>query len=71
MYGVWCDILSKYGASHMHARATLSNGREPKRRAAERHVTLYNGVQKNSLSERNDDIDDGDDDYSRLVLGTV
>jgi hypothetical protein len=25
--GVWCDILSKDGASHMSARATLSNGR--------------------------------------------
>jgi hypothetical protein len=25
MYGVWCDILSKGGASHMNDRATISN----------------------------------------------
>jgi hypothetical protein len=30
MYGMQCDILSKDGASHMHARATLSNGRKVK-----------------------------------------
>jgi hypothetical protein len=27
MYDVWCDILSKDGASRMNARATLSNSR--------------------------------------------
>jgi hypothetical protein len=30
MYGVYCDILSKDGASHMNARATLLNGRTVK-----------------------------------------
>jgi hypothetical protein len=30
MYGVYCDNLSKDGASHMNARATLSNDRTVK-----------------------------------------
>jgi hypothetical protein len=30
MFSVQCDILSKDGASHMNARATLSNGRTAK-----------------------------------------
>jgi hypothetical protein len=43
MYGVYCDILSKDGASHMNARATLSNGRTVKKMAAERCVYIFLG----------------------------
>jgi hypothetical protein len=34
IYGVWCDILSKYGASQLNARATLPNCRTLKENAA-------------------------------------
>jgi hypothetical protein len=49
MYGVYCDILSKYGASHMNARALLIEWQESKRngggKAVDRTSHNYSEVQ--------------------------
>lgn len=38
---VFCDILLKYGASHVSARATLSNSRSVRKKAVERCVYIF------------------------------
>jgi hypothetical protein len=45
MYGLWWDILSTDGASHMNARATLSNERTVKENGS--GVVVIRGMQDN------------------------